>query len=296
MSTYSLSGTGIQALSAGVTAVHVDVTTVPTNSRVGTSNPANLYDVAMLRWGDASAFFDALPVVGGPQWIAVPAGATRLGYACKGGAVISVVEIIGGTPPFGGPGALSGLSDVAIASPTNAQVLTYQSSSSKWINQAAAGGGGGLYSAYLCYQDQKASGTVSGTFTAGAWQTRTLNTELVDTAGLGSLSANQITLPLGSYQVLARAPANGVGTNQARLRNVTDGATLVTGENSYSNGNGDLCIATVAGAFSLSATKAVELQHYCTTTKATNGLGIEVGGGIPGTIEIYATVELWKFV
>jgi hypothetical protein len=142
MSTYSLSGTGIQALSANVTAVHVTITTLPVPAGMGSANPTNYFHVCMLRFGDASGFFDAVPVAGGPQWLAVPNGTTRLGYACQGGSVISVAEVIGGTPPFGGPGALSSLSDVALASPADTQVLTYQASSSKWINAAASGGGG----------------------------------------------------------------------------------------------------------------------------------------------------------
>lgn len=142
MATYSLSGTGVQALSANVTAAHVTITTTPSNSRVGTANPANLYDVCLLRFGDATGYFDAVPVVGGPQWLAVPLGATRCAYACKGGAVISFAEVIGGSRPFGGADALSSLSDVALTTPADTQILTYQSSSAKWINANASGGGG----------------------------------------------------------------------------------------------------------------------------------------------------------
>ena len=42
----------------------------------------------------------------------------------------------------GGAGTLAGLSDVAIATPTNGQVLTYNSGTSKWANAAPTGGGG----------------------------------------------------------------------------------------------------------------------------------------------------------
>lgn len=143
MATYSLSGTGVQALSANVTAAHITVTTTPTNSGHGSANPTNLYHVALLRFGDATGYFDAVPVVGGPQWLAVPAGTTRLGYACQNGAVISFAEVIGGSRPFGGADALSSLSDVALTSPADTQLLTYQASSAKWINANAPSGGGG---------------------------------------------------------------------------------------------------------------------------------------------------------
>jgi hypothetical protein len=42
--------------------------------------------------------------------------------------------------PVGGSSTLAGLSDVAISSPSNGQVLTYNSGTSKWNNAAASGG------------------------------------------------------------------------------------------------------------------------------------------------------------
>lgn len=45
-----------------------------------------------------------------------------------------------------GASDLNGLSDVTISAPTNAQVLTYNSTSGQWENQAPGGGGGGLVS------------------------------------------------------------------------------------------------------------------------------------------------------
>ena len=43
----------------------------------------------------------------------------------------------------GGSGSIAGSSDVALSSPANDQVLTYDSTSAKWVNKAAAGGTGG---------------------------------------------------------------------------------------------------------------------------------------------------------
>lgn len=44
----------------------------------------------------------------------------------------------------GGSSTLAGDSDVAISSPSDGQLLTYNGSSSKWMNAAASGGGGGI--------------------------------------------------------------------------------------------------------------------------------------------------------
>lgn len=45
--------------------------------------------------------------------------------------------------PNAGAGSLSALSDVTLSSPSNGQVLKYDSSSNKWINANESGGGGG---------------------------------------------------------------------------------------------------------------------------------------------------------
>lgn len=103
MSSYTLSGSGTQALSSNVTAAHVAINT-PAVSAAGRGNPAAFYDVALLRFGDGTAYWDAMPVTGGPQWIPVPFGATIVGYRVFGATSITLTEVIGGVPPFGGTG------------------------------------------------------------------------------------------------------------------------------------------------------------------------------------------------
>jgi hypothetical protein len=101
MATYNLSGSGTQALSSGVTSLHVTITTIPAIASVGQANPANYYKVALLRFGDGVGYSDFIPVQGGPSWIPVPTGTTILGYACLSNAAITVVEVIGGVSPVG---------------------------------------------------------------------------------------------------------------------------------------------------------------------------------------------------
>ena len=43
----------------------------------------------------------------------------------------------------GGSSTLSGLTDVDISEPTDGQVLVYDATSQKWVNDSAGGGGGG---------------------------------------------------------------------------------------------------------------------------------------------------------
>ena len=47
------------------------------------------------------------------------------------------------------PIALSALSDVTLTSPTNGQSLTYNSTTSKWVNSTPASGGGETISPFL---------------------------------------------------------------------------------------------------------------------------------------------------
>jgi hypothetical protein len=162
-------------------------------------------------------------------------------------------------------------------------------------NGSGGGGGSGLYSAYLCYQDQKSSGTDGGTFTSGGWRTRNQNVEVADTGGHGSVASDQITLAGGTYRIFAQAPAHFVAAHQLRLQNITDGTTILTGENAFTSYSGGAGVnsetpALLRGRFTLTATKVLELQHRCTVTVSGNGMGVNVGWGT----EVYATVELFK--
>lgn len=117
--------------------------------------------------------------------------------------------------------------------------------------------------------DEKAAGTEGGTFTAGAWRTRDLNTEVVDTNSLAGLASNQITLEAGTWFILARAPSRNVGFNATRLRNITDGADVLLGSNDFYGGDSFLY-----GRFVLAAAKVLEIQHRCDLTQYTNGFGV----------------------
>jgi hypothetical protein len=145
---------------------------------------------------------------------------------------------------------------------------------------------------YLQYRDEKTQNTAGGTFTSGAWRTRTLNTEVSDVGGFGSLASNQITLSAGTYIISASAPAFFVNAHQLRLQNITDTATVLTGQSAYTGASnqGSQSSALLQGVFTVAASKALELQHQCGTTRSTDGFGVQ--GNF--TTEVYAVVELWK--
>lgn len=142
MASYTLTGSGTQALSANVTALHVSVDTVPAGAGVGAAHPTNYYHVALLRFGDGTGFWLEYPVEGGPHWMGVPFGTTQLGYAVQPGGQITVTEVIGGTSPFGAPfPSIEQLSDVAISGVTDGQVLEWIASTSRWQNRTPSAGG-----------------------------------------------------------------------------------------------------------------------------------------------------------
>jgi hypothetical protein len=139
-------------------------------------------------------------------------------------------------------------------------------------------------------EDQKSSGTSGGTFTSGAWQTRTLNTLVRNHGTLASLSTDQLTLPAGTYYIAWSAPGFGVNSHQTRLQNITDTATVATGTSEFCSGSGAQTSSSGSIVVTLAASKTFEMQHRCTVTSATSGFG--VGAGI--TTEVYTRVEITK--
>lgn len=173
-------------------------------------------------------------------------------------------------------------------------VLTYDASASAAKKALLSS----LVPAYVYVREEQASGTQGGTFTSGAWQTRVLNTEVSDTAGIASLSSNRVTLAAGTYRFFARAPVGAVESNRLRLYNITDSSVVATGSTGYCGGySGTLDSyqdAMVRGIFTIASAKAFELQHYCKVTRATDGFGVAGGASAGSVVEVYAEIEFWK--
>lgn len=167
---------------------------------------------------------------------------------------------------------------------------TFQKITSSQLD--ATSGGNAFGSNYLHVQDQKASGTAGGTFTSGAWRTRTLNTSLQNNITGASLASSQITLPAGTYYAEGWAGGREIGVHQVKLYDVTSATDLVLGvqECATSGTTSIYSCSRVAGWFTLAGVKLVELRHRCTTTRSTDGFGMTHGFGT----EVYADVKVWK--
>jgi len=145
----------------------------------------------------------------------------------------------------------------------------------------------------IVLRDEKSSGTSGGTFTSGAWQTRDLNTVSSNGITGASLASNRVTLPAGTYEVDARAPALRVSHHKARLRNITDGSNILIGTTMVSEQGGAIVQneSRVQGLFTLAAEAVIELQHRCETSFATEGFGTASGFGVT---EVYTTMIIRK--
>jgi hypothetical protein len=141
--------------------------------------------------------------------------------------------------------------------------------------------------------DTKAANTQGGTFTSGAWQTRTLNTEDYDPDGIVSISSNQFTLQAGTYLIKASAPAYHVDRHKIKVVNMTDTSDAIIGTSAYTtSATGDVQTRSFAqGIITIASAKAFEIQHRAETTQATNGMGIANNFSVS---EIYTTVEIEK--
>jgi hypothetical protein len=149
-------------------------------------------------------------------------------------------------------------------------------------------------SPYVLVRDEKTTGTDGGSAAATTWNVRTLNTEVFDTNGLCSLSANQVTLTAGTYECRAVAPCYEVNRTRLRLRNVTDSATVLLGVNGYTDASDfTTLMALMFGRFTIAASKALELQHYTQVAKATTGLGLQSAATNNTETEVYASIEFW---
>lgn len=142
----------------------------------------------------------------------------------------------------------------------------------------------------LHVRDQKAANTAGGTFTQGAWQKRTLNTEVTNTITGASIntSTSVVTLPAGTFEIEARAPCYSVTSgnpHKAKWRNTTDGSDTIVGASM--GGQDAQTDAWVRGRFTIAATKNFELQHQIGTTEATTGFGLQSNMGV---VEVYAEV------
>ena len=130
-----------------------------------------------------------------------------------------------------------------------------------------------------------------GTFSSGGWRTREINTEVVDTDNIVTLSSNQFTLQAGTYQIKFGACAYKVNRHITRLRQISPLSTIAAGSSQYSYASGaDLSWSRGFARLTISQATAYEIQHYCQTTQSSNGFGFQM----TYSTSDYVQVEIYK--
>ena len=147
----------------------------------------------------------------------------------------------------------------------------------------------GKFASYAIICDQKSSSTNGGTFTQDAWQTRDLNTEIVDADGIVSISSNQFTLQAGTYLIKASAPGYYVYDHMAKLYDVTASADVALGTSEYTSAQAQTR-SFITARVTISGATTYEIRHKCYNTKVNNGFGEHTGIGV----EKYTLVEIYK--
>lgn len=135
-------------------------------------------------------------------------------------------------------------------------------------------------------QEIQPSGTPGGTFTAGAWQTRTLNT-LIGMQTFATIANNIVSVSIGTYLVIVTVPSCNVGANQCRVLNHRTN-TYMYGTNSYSIGNG-IGNTTIRVYIDSPLPTSFSIEHFCETTVPDIGFGKSLGFG---TQEIYTSCSI----
>src|SRR5574337_86835 len=155
-------------------------------------------------------------------------------------------------------------------------------SSNVWtiVKYTRANGLNLLHEELIAIIDHKeSSGTAGGTFTSGAWRTRTLNTLSYNKYGTGtvSLGSNQFLItPTGTqtFKIRWSTIAFKVDGNQNQLYNITTSTSVKTGMPGYSaSTGGEPHQSTGMATVTLSAATTFEIQHKCQTTASSSGFG-----------------------
>jgi hypothetical protein len=177
--------------------------------------------------------------------------------------------------------------DIVLETTKDKVVLKYSSTLSLWIVTSSKS-----LAPIAIFEDQKASGTDGGTFTAGAWQTRTLNTTVTNRIAGVSLGSNQITLPAGSYRIFITSVGDDVQLHKVKLRNITDSTDPLIGFSSdTTTGSAVATNAICNGPLTITDTKVFEVQHRSSATQATYGFGSAASFGV---VEVYCQIIIEK--
>lgn len=205
----------------------------------------------------------------GIQGVTGVAGPTGLTGATGAQGPTGSAGAMGATGPTGVQGiqGVTGATGATgLAGATGVQGPTGSTGIQGATGATGATGNSGI-SDYAIFEEVQSSGVDAGTFTSGSWVTRTLNNTSVNVGTSITLASNTITLSPGTYYVTAIVPAYQVGAHQARFYNTTSTSTEILSTSVVEGA----CI--LKGFVTVATSSNFQVQHQCSTTKATDGLG-----------------------
>jgi hypothetical protein len=142
------------------------------------------------------------------------------------------------------------------------------------------------------FNESQASNTNGGTFTAGSFVKRVLNTTVVNNITGCSIASSVITLPAGTYQIYASAPGYDVNQHKIIFRNTTDSTDTLIGTSERAPADSSVQTRSfLSGAFTIAASKNFELQHRCSITENNTGLGQPSNFSVS---EVYAEITITR--
>jgi hypothetical protein len=164
MATYTLTGSGIQAISApGCLAIVVTV--FPTAYGAGNASPSNWYDLGLLRVGNAQGYLSTVPIDATNLLLPCPAAATHLGYSLKPGVTITAEERA--EIPFAGRAAAAIVPNPHVLSTLSRQSLGQELSADSSVAPGTAAWVGANGCALIPLRLENAFTSTNGFFVVG---------------------------------------------------------------------------------------------------------------------------------
>ena len=143
-----------------------------------------------------------------------------------------------------------------------------------------------------CLVDQKTAGTDGGTFTSGSWQQRDLQTAYYDDITI-TFGTNTFILPAGTFYIDWSCPAFAVENHQTRLYNITSAGVVQAGSAAQCKLSTAWAATRSEGStkITVGTSTTFKIEHRCSSTFATEGLGRKCNFGEP---EVYTIVNIMQ--
>lgn len=144
---------------------------------------------------------------------------------------------------------------------------------------------------YMHVREQRAANTSGGTFTAGAWRTRSLNTVVANTIAGASLESDILTLPPGAYDLIWVAPGHNPTKHISRLWSITSSSIVGASSSAYTNSTVTQTDSRGRVRATFAVPTQIRLEHYCSGSQNTTGLGAPCN--LDNQPEVYS--EVWVY-